>query len=149
MANETTMNPASTGEGPDDTGRRRFLTATTAVVGAVGVGFAAVPFIRSWSPSERARQAGAPIKVDISALQEAQQLTVAWRGKRVIDPTPAESLTQIYERMGIGPIPSWVVLVSMIALIVAATAALLSPHAKRAASDEIRGLEGELDHWKF
>ena len=81
MANETTMNPASHGESPDDTGRRKFLTATTAVVGAVGVGFAAVPFIKSWSPSERAKQAGAPIKVDISALQEAQQLTVAWRGK--------------------------------------------------------------------
>ena len=81
MAIETTMNPASDGDGPDDTGRRKFLTATTAVVGAVGVGFAAVPFIKSWNPSERAKQAGAPIKVDISALQEAQQLTVAWRGK--------------------------------------------------------------------
>ena len=40
-----------------NTGRRRFLTATTAVVGAVGAGFAAVPFIKSWSPSARARQA--------------------------------------------------------------------------------------------
>ena len=30
-----------------------FLTATTAVVGAVGVGFAAVPFIKSWN-AERA-----------------------------------------------------------------------------------------------
>lgn len=81
MANEATMNPAGAGDGPDDTGRRRFLTGTTAVVGAVGVAFAAVPFIKSWNPSERAKQAGAPIKVDISALQEAQQLTVAWRGK--------------------------------------------------------------------
>ena len=41
-----------------NTGRRRFLTATTAVVGAVGAGFAAVPFIKSWSPSARARFAG-------------------------------------------------------------------------------------------
>jgi len=81
MVNEATMNPGNAGDGPDDTGRRKFLTGTTAVVGAVGVAFAAVPFIKSWSPSERARQAGAPIKVDISALQEAQQLTVAWRGK--------------------------------------------------------------------
>jgi ubiquinol-cytochrome c reductase iron-sulfur subunit len=81
MANETTMSPANVGEEPEDTGRRKFLTATTAVVGAVGVGFAAVPFIKSWSPSERARQAGAPVSVDISALQEGQQLTVAWRGK--------------------------------------------------------------------
>ena len=81
MANETTMNPASDGDGPVDTGRRKFLTATTAVVGAVGVGFAAVPFIKSWNPSERAKQAGAPVSVDITALQEGQQLTVAWRGK--------------------------------------------------------------------
>ena len=83
MANETTLNPAADREGPDDTGRRKFLTATTAVVGAVGVGFAAVPFIKSWSPSERAKQAGAPVSVDISALQEGQQLTVAWRGSPI------------------------------------------------------------------
>ena len=70
MANETTMNPASDGDGPVDTGRRKFLTATTAVVGAVGVGFAAVPFIKSWNPSERAKQAGAPVSVDITALQD-------------------------------------------------------------------------------
>ena len=51
-----------------NTGRRRFLTATTAVVGAVGAGFAAVPFIKSWSPSARARFAGAPVSQDLSAL---------------------------------------------------------------------------------
>ena len=49
-------------------GRRRFLTATTAVVGAVGAGFVAVPFIKSWKPSARAKLAGAPVTVDISAL---------------------------------------------------------------------------------
>ena len=31
-----------------DLKKRRFLTASTAVVGTVGVGFAAVPFIASW-----------------------------------------------------------------------------------------------------
>lgn len=70
--------------GPVNTGRRRFLTATTAVVGAVGAGFAAVPFIKSWNPSERAKQAGAPVSVDISALQEGQQLSgIAWRGQPI------------------------------------------------------------------
>ena len=59
-----------------NTGRRRFLTATTAVVGAVGAGFAAVPFIKSWSPSARARFAGAPVSQDISALAEGAQLGV-------------------------------------------------------------------------
>ena len=66
-----------------NTGRRRFLTASTAVVGAVGVGFAAVPFIKSWSPSARARFAGAPVTQDISALADGQQLVVAWRGQPV------------------------------------------------------------------
>ena len=35
--------------------RRRFLVATTSVVGAVGAGFTAVPFIKSWKPSARAQ----------------------------------------------------------------------------------------------
>ena len=58
-------------------GRRRFLTATTAVVGAVGAGFAAVPFIKSWQPSARAQGAGAPVAQDISKLQEGQRLLLA------------------------------------------------------------------------
>lgn len=66
-----------------NTGRRRFLTATTAVVGAVGAGFAAVPFIQSWSPSARARFAGAPVSQDIGALVEGQQLVINWRGQPI------------------------------------------------------------------
>ena len=66
-----------------NTGRRRFLTATTAVVGAVGAGFAAVPFIKSWSPSARARFAGAPVSQDISALIEGTQLVINWRGQPI------------------------------------------------------------------
>jgi len=54
----------------ENQGRRRFLTATTAVVGAVGVGFVAVPFIKSWNPSAKAKLAGAPVTADISALAE-------------------------------------------------------------------------------
>ena len=38
-----------------DLSRRRFLTRATIATGAVGAAFAAVPFIESWSPSERAR----------------------------------------------------------------------------------------------
>ena len=70
-------------ERPDNLGRRRFLTATTAVVGAVGAGFAAVPFIKSWNPSARAKLAGAPVTQDISALADGQQLTVKWRGQPI------------------------------------------------------------------
>lgn len=66
-----------------NSGRRRFLTATTAVVGAVGAGFAAVPFIKSWQPSARAQVAGAPVEVDISKIEPGQRITVQWRGQPV------------------------------------------------------------------
>ena len=64
-----------------DLKKRRFLTATTAVVGAVGVGFAAVPFIASWNPSERAKALGAPEEADISKLEPGGLLRLKWRGK--------------------------------------------------------------------
>ena len=44
-----------------DHGRRKFLTATTVVVGGAGALAAAVPFIKSWEPSARAKNAGAPV----------------------------------------------------------------------------------------
>lgn len=88
MAIEGVNPPAQGGapaQGPEpvNTGRRRFLTATTAVVGAVGAGFVAVPFIKSWNPSERAKLAGAPVSADISALGEGQRLIVEWRGQPI------------------------------------------------------------------
>lgn len=64
-------------------GRRRFLTATTAVVGGAGALAAAVPFIASWQPSARAQQAGAPVTVDISKLGPGQRLVEQWRGQPV------------------------------------------------------------------
>ena len=66
-----------------DTGRRRFLTLTTAVVGGAGVAGAAVPFLASWMPSERAKALGAPVTIDISKVELGQKITVAWRGKPI------------------------------------------------------------------
>ncbi len=66
-----------------DNNRRRFLTAGTMVVGAAGVAVAAVPFLASWAPSERAKNAGAPVEADISKLQPGQLIIVKWRGKPV------------------------------------------------------------------
>ncbi|HIP76740.1 MAG TPA: ubiquinol-cytochrome c reductase iron-sulfur subunit [Psychromonas hadalis] len=68
---------------PDNAGRRKFLTITTGVVGAVGAAAVAVPFIKSWSPSEKAKAAGAPVSVDISKLTSGQLIRVEWRGKPV------------------------------------------------------------------
>lgn len=64
-------------------GRRRLLIGATSAVGAVGAVGAAVPFVASWSPSAKAKVAGAPVKADISKLEIGQQMTVKWRGKPV------------------------------------------------------------------
>ena len=66
-----------------DSNRRRFLTAATVVVGAVGTVATVVPFIASWNPSARARTAGAPVVADISKLEPGQLVIVKWRGKPV------------------------------------------------------------------
>lgn len=66
-----------------DSNRRRFLTAGTVVVGSLGAAVAAVPFLQSWSPSARAKTAGAPVQADISKLQPGQLIIVKWRGKPV------------------------------------------------------------------
>ena len=64
-------------------GRRRFLVATTSVVGGVGVGLAAIPFIKSWMPSAKAQAVGAPVEVNIGKLKEGQLLKLQWRGQTV------------------------------------------------------------------
>jgi len=66
-----------------DHGRRRFLTGTTAVVGGAGLVAAAVPFIKSWEPSARAKSAGAPVLADISKIEPGQMINVKWRGMPV------------------------------------------------------------------
>ena len=68
---------------PDNSGRRKFLTLTTGVVGAVGAAAVAVPFVKSWNPSEKAKAAGAPVAVDISKIEPGQLIRVEWRGKPV------------------------------------------------------------------
>jgi ubiquinol-cytochrome c reductase iron-sulfur subunit len=66
-----------------DHSRRRLLTAATVGGGVVVAAFAAVPFIASWEPSERAKALGAPVAVDASKLEEGQMLKVVWRGQPV------------------------------------------------------------------
>ncbi len=63
--------------------RRRFLVATTSVVGAVGAGFVAVPFIKSWKPSAKAQAVGAPVQVIVDGLEPGQLLKVQWRGQTI------------------------------------------------------------------
>ena len=66
-----------------DLKKRRFLTKATGVVGAVGVGFVAWPFLSTWKPSAKTKAAGAPVDVDISKLESGQLVRVLWRKKPV------------------------------------------------------------------
>ena len=66
-----------------DLKKRRFLTKATGVVGAVGVGFVAWPFLATWKPSAKTIAAGAPVDVDISKLESGQLVRVLWRKKPV------------------------------------------------------------------
>ena len=65
-----------------DKTRRTLVVATSVVGGAATLG-AAVPFAASMLPSERARAAGAPVEVDLSAIAPGQMAVVEWRGKPV------------------------------------------------------------------
>jgi len=76
---------------PMDASKRTWLIAS-GCAGVVGGAFTAVPFVSSFQPSERAKAAGAPVEVDISALKPGEKLTVEWRGKPVwiVRRTPQE-----------------------------------------------------------
>jgi ubiquinol-cytochrome c reductase iron-sulfur subunit len=79
------------GDSEVDKSRRVFLTTATAATGAIGVVLAAVPFIASWLPSERARALGLPVELDLSKLDPGQMVVVVWRKQPiyVVRRTPA------------------------------------------------------------
>lgn len=66
-----------------DNDKRRFLTQAATVVGAVGAGFLAVPFLSSMRPSAKAEALGAPVEVDVGKIEPGQRVVVMWRGKPV------------------------------------------------------------------
>jgi ubiquinol-cytochrome c reductase iron-sulfur subunit len=74
-----------------DPARRTWLTITCGA-GAIGGVATAVPFVASFTPSERAKAAGAPVEVDISTLKPGEKAVVEWRGKPVwiMRRTPAQ-----------------------------------------------------------
>jgi len=86
-----------------DQGRRKFLTVATGATAGVGVVLAAVPFVASWAPSERARALGAPVEVDLSKLEVGQMITPTWRLKPIYivrrDPAQVDKLAQIDARL--------------------------------------------------
>jgi ubiquinol-cytochrome c reductase iron-sulfur subunit len=65
-----------------DPARRNWVMITCGV-GAVGGVATAVPFVASFTPSERAKAAGAPVEADIGGLKPGEKMVVEWRGKPV------------------------------------------------------------------
>lgn len=66
-----------------DERRRQILVTATSVATGLAASAAAVPFVLSMMPSERAKAGGAPVDVDISELKPGQKMIVEWRGKPV------------------------------------------------------------------
>ncbi len=66
-----------------DRSKRRILIAATAAAGGVAAVGAGAPFVMSLMPSERAKAAGAPVQVDVSAIQPGTMISVEWQGKPV------------------------------------------------------------------
>ena len=62
---------------------RRNLIVATSVAGGVAAAGAAVPFVASMWPSERAKAGGAPVEVDISRIAPGELAVFEWRGKPV------------------------------------------------------------------
>jgi len=67
---------------PTDPDKRRWLIASGAAGGAAALA-TAVPFVSSFSPSERAKAAGGAVAVDLSDIAPGGSKTVEWRGKPV------------------------------------------------------------------
>ena len=80
MSSHALPNPAP--PGPMDPDRRTWLIATGAAGGVAAVG-TAVPFVATFTPSERAKALGASVEVDIADIPPGGMKTVEWRGKPV------------------------------------------------------------------
>jgi ubiquinol-cytochrome c reductase iron-sulfur subunit len=65
-----------------DKTRRNLIVAGSVAGGLAGIG-AAVPFVWSMWPSERAKAAGAPVEADLSGLAPGELQVVEWQGKPV------------------------------------------------------------------
>ncbi len=75
-------------------------------------------------------------------------LLFGWILKLFIHPTEATSLRIFYERMAVGTIPPWLVLMLGATFCTIFIAALIASHRRGMPVDEIKGLESDLGRWK-
>ncbi|MGI9367102.1 MAG: ubiquinol-cytochrome c reductase iron-sulfur subunit [Rhizobiaceae bacterium] len=64
-----------------DATRRDFLYIATGAAGAAAVAGIAWPLVAQMGPNEREKAAGAPVEIDVSAIEPGMLITVIWRGK--------------------------------------------------------------------
>lgn len=88
-------------EGEVNVARRRFLIGATTVVGGIGAVGVAVPFVKSWTPSAKARALGAPVRVDISKLRPGEMLgpIPEWRGRPIFVVRRTEEALQALDEL--------------------------------------------------
>lgn len=67
---------------PENVSRRTFLAVLSSILGAIGVGVAAIPFIKAMNPTKDILAAG-KMEVDISGIKEGELKTVIWRRQPV------------------------------------------------------------------
>jgi len=83
--------------------RRKLLAAATSLVGAFAAFFAAVPFIKSLSPSVKARALGEPIEIDLLTLAPGQVKAYVYRGRTILvlrrTPQMMSALTEMQNRL--------------------------------------------------
>ena len=75
-------------------------------------------------------------------------LFLSWILKLFVHPTRAASFAEIYERMAVGPLPSWAVLLAALAFL--GTAGAFAAGIRGGAPvEEIRGLAPDLERWQI
>jgi len=79
----STASTASTGGHPAEATRRDFLYIATATVGVVGAAAAVVPLVDQMNPDASTLAAGGPVDLDVSKIQEGQQVVVRWRQRPI------------------------------------------------------------------
>jgi len=75
-------------------------------------------------------------------------LFLSWFVKLFVHPAQATSAREIYERMAVGPLAPWVVLLFSLGFFGAILAALFASWRAGLPVDEVKGLETDMEHWK-
>ena len=79
-----TSTASSTTAGHMPTGTRRdFLYIATATVGGIGAAATLVPLVDQMNPDASTLAAGGPVELDISKIDEGQQVMIRWRQRPI------------------------------------------------------------------